>query len=339
MVQRPTSTLAPERIDSYLAQGWFRFGGTMRTTRFSVWEERDLRTTLWIRSNLQGYQFSRSNRRLLARVHRRFTVRQHPVCYDAQHEALYAAYIVQVGGDRPATLVDFLGGHEAIPNYDTQEISIWDGSELIAFCYFDVGVDSLMSLLGVFAPLRSRESLGSATLLLEIELALQRGMKFHYSGYVLPGERRMDYKLRAGAIEFLDPDTLIWHPWSAFDPEQLADRRMRRKLDEAGTALGAHGFRCRRLLNPLFELARSATMDEVMVDQPLLLLVGEGSLLHLVTWNDPKRRYVLEQGVPGYVRHRRGPDGPEHTTPTAIVRNGVGECATTDELIRLILGR
>lgn len=336
LVHRPSEPLSPERIDAYLAQGWFRFGGVMRTTRYSVWEERTLRTTLWIRSNLQDYRFSRSNRRLLSKVHRRYRVEHHPMVLDARHERLYAAYIVQVGGDRPQTLIDFLGGPEALGTYETQEISIWDEDELIAFSYYDAGDEGLMSLLGVFAPLYRKESLGMATLLLEIERAQQLDMRFHYSGYVLPGEPRMDYKLRAGAIEFLDPDELTWHPWDDFDPSELPDRRTQSNLNRVGKALAERGVRCRRMLNPLFELARTASLEEPMVDQPLMLLVGESSPLHIVTWNDPERCFVVELGMPAYVRHRRGADGPEHTTPTAIVRSTIGTRETAAEVASLL---
>lgn len=338
MVRLPSNPLSPTTIDNYLEQGWFRFGGVMRTTRYSVWEERDLRTTLWIRSRLDDYQFSRSNRRLLRKTHDRFEIRQHPMVVDARHQELYAAYIVHVGGDRPGTLVDFLGGEDAAAMWNTEEISIWDDGELVGFCYFDAGNQSLMSLLGVFSPLYARQSLGYATLLLETEVALQRGMRFHYSGYVLPGEPRMDYKLRVGGIEFLEPDEGTWHPWSAFRPEMLPDRRMRRQLDKVGRELAMRGVRCRRMLNPLFEMAHTAALDEQMVDQPMVLLVGERTPLHLITWDDPERRFVVELGVPAYVRHRRGADGPEHTTPTAIVKEFVADLPDATAVAELLAG-
>ena len=74
MVHSAPRTITPEALDDYLARGWFRFGGTMRTTRFTVWEERDLRTTLWTRTRLDDFQWSRSNRRLLSRTRRAFRV-------------------------------------------------------------------------------------------------------------------------------------------------------------------------------------------------------------------------------------------------------------------------
>lgn len=336
MVHASQLELTPDKIDDYLARGWFRFGGTMRTTRLTVWEERDLRTTLWIRSNLNGFRFSKGNRRVLNRIRKRFSIRRHAFQLDAAHEALYAAYIIEVGGDRPASLTDFLGG-DARADYPTREISMWDGDELVAFSLYDEGRDSLMSLLGVFAPLHRNLSLGYASLLLEVELCLETQRSFHYSGYVLPGEPRMDYKLRVGAIEYLDPYEQIWHPWSRFDPIQLPDRRIRERLDQVGRLAARRGLRCRRLLNPLFELAHSTNLDEHMVDQPLLLMVGEPlPPLHLVTWNDEERMFEVMTGVPAVVRHRRSLDGPEHTTATAIVQSSVGSATTPTEVVELI---
>lgn len=337
MVKATTPPVTPDMLDHQLSIGWFRFGGTMRTTRFTVWEERHLRTTLWTRTDLRGFQWSKSNRRLLQRVRTRFTVRTGPLVLDAEREALYARYILHAGGERPPTLVDFLGGDDVRGCYDTQEIAIYAGDRLVAFSLFDLGHVSLMSLLGAFDPEFARESLGYATMVLEVELARAARMRWHYSGYVLPGEPRMDYKLRIGGMQFLDPDTFGWRPWDELDVAVLPDQRMRIALDRVGRRLSTVGVRCRRMLNPLFELADSPVIDERMIDQPMMLMVHTvRAPFPIVTWNDLDLQFDVWDGVPAVIRHRRTADGPERTTATALIQADVGRFRLASDAVEAV---
>lgn len=334
MVKAPPAPVTPDMLDHQLAMGWFRFGGTMRTTRFTVWEERHLRTTLWTRTDLHGFQWSRSNRKLLGRVRSRYDVSVGPMQLDAEHEALYARYVAHVGGERPPTLVDFLGGDELLRCYQTREIAIRDNGRLVAFSYFDLGHVSVMSLLGAFDPARSRDSLGYATMALEVDHARERGMRWHYSGYVLPGEARMDYKLRVGGMEFLDPDLRSWRPMGELDPAALPDQRMRSALDRVGRRLGVSGVRCRRMLNPLFELADSPVIEDRMVDQPMMLMVHTvRAPFPIVTWHDVDQAFDVWDGFPAVIRHRRTADGPERTTATALIQADLGRYTVPSQVV------
>ncbi|MCB9670582.1 MAG: GNAT family N-acetyltransferase [Alphaproteobacteria bacterium] len=338
MVHSAPRTITPEALDDYLARGWFRFGGTMRTTRFTVWEERDLRTTLWTRTRLDDFQWSKSNRRLLSRTRRAFRVVEQPARLDAAHEALYARYIRHVGGERPSTLIDFLGGEDLHACFATRELALYDGERLVAFSYFDQGRTSLMSLLGVFDPDLERASLGYATLALEVEHGLQHGLEHHYSGYVLPGEPRMDYKTRIGGMQFLHPDAMDWQDWEHLDHDLLPDRRTLNALDRVGRALTRYGVPARRLLNPLFEIADSPAITERMVDQPVFLMVGRGGApIPMVTWDDEARRYDLWMGVPAVIRHRRSEEGPEKTTGTALIHQEHGRFGLAADVVQAVL--
>lgn len=339
MVRISARTVSPDAIDDYLERGWFRFGGTMRTTRFTVWEERDLRTTLWTRTVLvDGFRWSKSNRRLLNKVRRGFRIVEQAASLDDQHEALYARYVQHVGGERPHTLIDFLGGEEQHACFDTREIAIYDGSELVAFSYFDAGRTSLMSLLGVYEPERARESLGYATMALEVDLARHSGLDFHYSGYVLPGEPRMDYKTRVGGMQYLCPDDDAWRDWSTLDTERLPDRRALAALDKVGRSLVRYGVPARRALNPLFEIADSPAIAERMVDQPVFLMVGRGAdPVPIVTWDDIAHRYDLWLGQPAVIRHRRSEDGPEKTTGTALINQEHGRYGLASDVVQAVL--
>ncbi|MEZ4322287.1 MAG: hypothetical protein R3F61_32740 [Myxococcota bacterium] len=329
MVRQTAESITRSDLDAYLERGWFRFGGTMRTTRFTVWEERNLRSTIWTRTDIPALRWSRSNRRLLSRVRRDFEIHTHPIDLDDEHEALYRAYCAHVGGERPANLVDFLGGEEAMECYETQEIAIRHEGRLVAFSLFDQGHRSVMSLLGAFAPAYASDSLGMATMLLEVEHGREHGLDWHYSGYVLPGEPRMDYKLRVGAMQFLHPDSDVWHPIDVLAHTVLPDQRTRNALDRVGRGLGRSGIRCRRMLNPLFELAESPVISERMVAEPMLVMVNsDRAPFPIITWNDIDRVYELWTGLPAVIRHRRSFEGPERSTGTALIQGEVGRYHT-----------
>ena len=64
--------LRPEELDRYLAMGWFR----MRQSCLScdiLLKEYSVHNTVWIRTPLEGYNFSKSLRKLMRRNNRRFS--------------------------------------------------------------------------------------------------------------------------------------------------------------------------------------------------------------------------------------------------------------------------
>ncbi|MCB9293514.1 MAG: GNAT family N-acetyltransferase [Lewinellaceae bacterium] len=79
---------------------------------------------------------------------------------------------------------------------DTREVEIYDGANLAAFSFFDVGRQSMYSKQGIYDPAYQKYSLGFFTMLVEIGYALERGCEYYYPGYVVPGNQEFDYKHR-----------------------------------------------------------------------------------------------------------------------------------------------
>ena len=89
--------------------------------------------------------------------------------------------------------------------FDTREVRVWNGDRLVAFSWFDLGRESVQSLIGVYEPSMARQSLGFYTMLLEVQHALEQGLRFHYPGYVLPGDPAMlstKWKLQRAAKQY-----------------------------------------------------------------------------------------------------------------------------------------
>jgi leucyl-tRNA---protein transferase len=266
------SALAPAELDDYLARGWYRVGASLFTSRYLL-SDGELRSTVWTRSRIEGHRFGRNARRLLRRNDALLRRELRPAAPDTLREALYQRYLQHVGPGRSASLSDFLRGEGDPDVFDTWEIGFYQGEALVGFSWFDRGASTLQSLIGVFDPDRAHLSLGRYSLLCEVRLCIEEGRDFHYSGYVLPGDPKMDYKLSAGGIEFLDDRDLRWRPWAEFDPAEAPLERLRERLRRVVEGLGQRGLRASLLDNPAFDLPHFHEPLAHCATEPLLVAV------------------------------------------------------------------
>jgi arginine-tRNA-protein transferase len=87
---------------------------------------------------------------------------------------------------------------------------VFDGSELVALSYLDLGERATSSVYGMFEPAHSRRSLGIYTMLLEIEFSRRRGCAFYYPGYATREPSAYDYKKQFQGLEVLNWETGAW---------------------------------------------------------------------------------------------------------------------------------
>ena len=89
---------------------------------------------------------------------------------------------------------------------------VYDGDQLIAAGYFDLGDTAAASILHFFDPQYARYSLGKYLILLTIEYLKDQGYEYYYPGYVVEGLPKMDYKLFLGKeeAEYFDPEAVAW---------------------------------------------------------------------------------------------------------------------------------
>lgn len=291
--------LSRAELDAYLARGWFRIGGVLITTEFLTWEG-EVCSVVWTRLPLRDYAFKRSLQKLMAVNARRFSTKVGAAVVDDTREALYARYCAAVGGQRSPTLERFLGDPERRQVFDTREIGVFSGDTLVAFSWFDLGETSVQSLLGVYDPDHAEHSLGFYTILLEIAYALELGLAYHYTGYVLADRAGMDYKRRVGNLEYLDPTTLRWS--LAFPYPQAASPAeiLRRRLQEAAAALGDAGVEVGLFVNAALQIPTLLERQPLLAADPLLLMSAPGAPGRglLVRWVQERDAYELVGGEP-----------------------------------------
>ncbi len=222
--------LPPEELDKYLAMGWYRMGQSIFTTHFLNFEG-GFYPAIWIRLALQGFQFSKSNRKLLRKLDL-FRVELGPVDINEEKEALFKIYRKHFEGSIASSLDQLMNDDLNYNIYETWETRIYDEDQLVAFSFFDLGKAGAASITGVYHPDYKKNSLGFCTMLLEIDYCLKNDFHYYYPGYVVPGYPRFDYKLRIGKVEYFNLQENFWMPYEALEQEHFPTMIMENKLKE-----------------------------------------------------------------------------------------------------------
>jgi len=203
-------TLFGKALDLYLVNGWFRAGQYIYTLK-TITLKGNLYYPVRIRLPLKDYEFRKSLRKVWKKNQRFKTVIQEATITE-EKEDLYQKFILRFDDYIAPTLRESLLDGGLISIYDTYEAAVYDGDQLIAVSYFDLGHKAMASIMGVFDPEYSAYSLGFYTMLAEIAFGKKQGFLHYYPGYVIPSYPKFDYKLRIGDCEFYVLDEDVWYP-------------------------------------------------------------------------------------------------------------------------------
>lgn len=261
--------LSPDELDRYLESGWYRTGQTLFTTHFLMFGYKKFYSAIWVRLPLPGFSFSKSNRKLLHKNSSRFRCTIREANPGPEAEALYQLYCANFPARLPPTLEESLLDGSERNIFRTMEFLAYDGDQLVAASYFDLGKVSLSSILGIFHPDYARYSLGYFTMLMEIVYGLDNGFQYFYPGYVVPGYSRFDYKLRIGPVQYFDIQARDWLPYSQLSLDQTPFSKIHRNMQGLSALLLQAGIPNELRFNGLFQL--NLLNDVQHLDYPLYL--------------------------------------------------------------------
>jgi arginyl-tRNA--protein-N-Asp/Glu arginylyltransferase len=198
-----------ELMDRLWAAGWRHFGALF--FRYGTQEdEAGGVDVIWpLRIDLERFEFSKSQRRVLRRNADVEVVFQ-PAQRSEEAEALFERHKGRFTRNVPEGLGSFLSAEPAVVPCECVECRVTLGGALVALSFLDVGVEASSSVYGVFEPELGRRSLGVLTMLKEIEHSRVRGCRWYYPGYATQGSSAYDYKKQFGALEFLDWESGEW---------------------------------------------------------------------------------------------------------------------------------
>jgi arginyl-tRNA--protein-N-Asp/Glu arginylyltransferase len=258
------------QLDSYLERGWYRMGQSVFTCRFLIFND-ELFSAVWIRLPLEGFTFSKKKRKQMRALDRRFRTVVRPFEMSLEKERLYVLYKQNFPAKIAPTLSASLFDGTDNNIFNTYEVSIYDGDQLIAYSTFDLGQQSLASILGIYHPDYARYSLGFYTMLKEMEFGQENGFRYYYPGYVVPGYPKFNYKLRIGPVEFFREESHQWLPYDTIDHQQLPNQVMHSKLLEFQQIADSRELESNLFLYPPYEANLLGYWILDYLDYPLIL--------------------------------------------------------------------
>lgn len=215
--------LSPAMLDLVLSRGWYR----MRQDIFTIShlsEETGYYRVHWLRYNISKIS-DRNTHRRIRKNHPGYKVTFEPLSYIPEsHRNLHRKYRKWIDFDGVRTIEEGLFGSEVITNiFPTWSLSVYEGEQLVAAGYFDVGDTSVASILHFFDPEHRWSSPGKFLILCTLDWMRSNNKNWYYPGYVVAGKPKMDYKLFIGEsdAEFFDP---VDGQWKVFDRRILDER-------------------------------------------------------------------------------------------------------------------
>jgi leucyl-tRNA---protein transferase len=208
----PIDQIEPAVFDQLMAKGWRFLGNVMLRHNIIVYAD-EITLTIAVRIALTGFEFSKSQRKLLKQHGRFFTHKVQAIALTPEKNELFLKHCQRFRyGNHYTSLDTFITNESHIKPVQGYEIEVYDGGKLVACSYFHLGANSMSGTYCYFDPSYNKHSLGHYTMLLEIELAKTLGKDYYYSGYVHDKPSQFDYKLNFNNLEMYNWVTEVWRP-------------------------------------------------------------------------------------------------------------------------------
>lgn len=208
----PMQPLDPVVFDRYMEQGWRLLGYTIIRHNFAVCRSQ-MCGTIPLRIRLKDFRFSKSQRQLLRR-NAELSVEYGPIKLTPEHDALFQVHSEQRFTERrPELLATFIGAKAHIePVTGTSFTVRMPDGQIGAYSFMHIGRQAVSGTYCFFHPDYSKFSLGTYTLLLELQKSLELNMEYYYPGYCYDVPSQFDYKLNFNALEAYNWKTGAWEP-------------------------------------------------------------------------------------------------------------------------------
>ena len=192
----------PGRMDELWAEGWRHFGEIF--FRYRRWRHDGREYTVTpLRVNLERFEPSRSQRRVLAR-NRNLRIDVRLTVLDIKLWSMFEVHRRRFRTDVPGSLHNFLSHRPADVPCRNETILVHSGDRLVAAHFLDVGGEATSAVYSMFDPDESRRSLGIYTILAAIEFSRRTGRRYYYPGYATRESSPYDYKKNLPALEEYD---------------------------------------------------------------------------------------------------------------------------------------
>lgn len=205
----PTRMLRPDEFDERLEAGDRRQGMFLYRTACP-----NCRACEPIRLDTTTFRPNRSQRRILERGNRELRVEIGPPMADMRRVELYNLHKELRGLGENQSRIDLDGYREflVMTCCDSFEMRYFSGPELLGVALVDRGERSLSAVYCYYDPNYAKLSIGTYSILRQVELCKSWGLQHLYLGLYIGDCERMRYKAR-----FTPHERLIDGVWTTFD--------------------------------------------------------------------------------------------------------------------------
>ena len=207
-LRMPLGKVSLDEADQRLAEGHRRTGEFIYQTNCP-----NCTACKPIRIDSNEFEFSRNQRRLLSRSGAKFRQRIGPLQADEQRVALFNKHRRLRGLAKKDTDIDieeYVWGFVR-SCFESFEITYWLDDQLASLAVCDGGRNSLSAVYTFFDPELKSASVGTYSILKQIEFCQQKRLQYLYLGYFVEESPHMKYKSR-----FVPNQRLIDGQWKTF---------------------------------------------------------------------------------------------------------------------------
>jgi arginine-tRNA-protein transferase len=208
-LQVPSQRVSPAETDARLASGQRRTGEFVYATQCP-----QCIACLPIRLRVDSIRFSRTHRRTLRRNDRMLETRLGPVRVDRQRITMFNRHRNDRGLGRGESSIDSEEYAWAFQRscFDTFEFAYSLQGQLACVAICDQGANSLSAVYTYYDTSLARLSLGTWSILKQIEYCRNTGREFLYLGFYIAQSRNMSYK-----ATFVPSERLVDGRWQVYD--------------------------------------------------------------------------------------------------------------------------
>ena len=224
------ANISPRQTDEFLARGWRHIASYFYRNSC-----RNCRRCIPIRVPVDMFEPSKSQCRVLRKntetEFRMFEPAEFAVRYIKKSLLLYNRFLRVRYHKPPCDLVGYFNEFFVSPTRVLVSALFMDG-RLVGNGFLDLGETSLSTIYFSFDPRFSSNSLGTLSILKEIEWARMRGLKYYYLGYCIREISSMRYKGMFRPFQLLDFDMGTWKEYNAdFDTSRPSRHRAGQWMD------------------------------------------------------------------------------------------------------------
>ncbi len=208
-LRMPLGKITLEEADQRLADGHRRTGEFIYQTNCP-----QCRACEPIRLDCLDFRFSRNQRRVLKNGNSKFRQVIGELVADENRVRLFNKHRKQRGlakRDSAIDIEEYVWGFVR-SCFESFEISYWLADQLACVAVCDLGRNSMSAVYTFFDPELKSDSLGTYSILKQIEFCKQQDLKFLYLGYYVANSPHMKYKSR-----FKPNQRLINGRWMTFE--------------------------------------------------------------------------------------------------------------------------